>query len=724
MRKKELKQIKELHPTKGMYELAIKDKPTKIGTYYVTKKYISDKYIRCVVEGNVLKVAIFHVEDLKKHTSMPMYVLYMDKAKNDFITYDTVAGKWRNAMIDSLEWPSGVASSNTLTASLKEERIVQRYFSSDKAVMECVRNFQYSVRALQLKERHEKETAPWDEALKRTPELPDYWKQKADSLMKQQYIFYDYNRKGAKTGYCTSCKKEVPVDRPKHNKYGTCKCCGRKIQYKAKGKAGRIITEQEFIYLVQECEDEFLLRRFLCSRVYSPGEYERPKLYVDEIRRVFYDKKATPVDAYYWSLYKNQHLRWIKDTTDCRYNRPYISYHLTSYKGPVYMDRTADIPALSYTGMAELCKSGVEFNPEIYLEAVDSYPAMEKIAKAGLGNLAMSILSNSEKKHLLTVETTELTKLLGIDKMRLSRLKVNNGTVCYLTWLQYEKEKNTIFADDMIGYFENNGLYPNHLNTFFTYMSLTKTYNYIRKQMEIGKFNRIHDLIRTYEDYVKMALRVKIELKKDIFNHPKDLREAHDEVVKLCISKEDALRAGEIIEKFPDVDTICQSIKEKYEFGNEDFTILVPNKVEDIIREGKILRHCVGSHDYYFERIQNRETYIMFLRRTSELDKPYYTLEVEPNGTIRQKRTTGDTQNKDIEDANKFFRIWQKEIQKRLSEEDIKLSKKSKFLREKEFEDLRKNKTTIRNGVLAGKLLADVLEEDLLELEEEINKTA
>lgn len=41
----------------------------------------------------------------------------------------------------------------------------------------------------------------------------------------------------------------------------------------------------------------------------------------------------------------------------------------------------------------------------------------------------------------------------------------------------------------------------------------------------------------------------------------------------------------------------------------------------------------------YFQQIQTREAYILFVRLRQEIDRPYYTLEVEPDGTIRQRQT-------------------------------------------------------------------------------------
>lgn len=89
-------------------------------------------------------------------------------------------------------------------------------------------------------------------------------------------------------------------------------------------------------------------------------------------------------------------------------------------------------------------------------------------------------------------------------------------------------------------------------------------------------------------------------------------------------------------------------------------------------------------------------------------------MEIEPDGTARQKRTVGDRQDKDFQEAVSFIRKWQREVKKRLDETDKELAEQSAELRREEIEELRKKQTKIWNGDLAGKLLADVLEADLM----------
>lgn len=61
------------------------------------------------------------------------------------------------------------------------------------------------------------------------------------------------------------------------------------------------------------------------------------------------------------------------------------------------------------------------------------------------------------------------------------------------------------------------------------------------------------------------------------------------------------------------------------EFEDKDYLIRLPVDKNEIIKEGMELHHCVGS---YAERHETGDTTILFLRKKSEPDKPFYTIEV------------------------------------------------------------------------------------------------
>ena len=122
------------------------------------------------------------------------------------------------------------------------------------------------------------------------------------------------------------------------------------------------------------------------------------------------------------------------------------------------------------------------------------------------------------------------------------------------------------------------------------------------------------------------------------------------------------------------------------------------------------MKLCVTWSGIYFERIERQETYLFFLRKKEQPDVPFYLLEVEPGGTIRQKRTYDDEQTPEIEEAKHFLKKWQRFIQKNMTKEDNRLAQMSAELRAEELMELRKKQSKIWHGSLRGKLLADILE--------------
>lgn len=212
-----------------------------------------------------------------------------------------------------------------------------------------------------------------------------------------------------------------------------------------------------------------------------------------------------------------------------------------------------------------------------------------------------------------------------------------------------------------------------------------------------------------------MAARFGMDTNDAIIYRVRKLKKRHDELARRGSGKDMSLRAGRLLLKFPHVEEIMQSVKQKFEYTGDDYVIVAPTCIEDVLAEGDALCHCISNVDRYWDRMEQRETYLLFLRKTSKPDKPYYTMEVEPNGTVRQLRTFYDRQEKDIQKARTFLRAWQKMVAKRLNEEDRMLAKASKEMREREFIQMRKDQVIIHTGDLAGKLLVDVLTADLME---------
>lgn len=715
MIKKELRKLRKLYPTKTMMQKADVDVPELVERKNSWRKeelyrYKYGIYMRCQILGGILKVSFFLAEKMRLGDPGPVYELFINKETGEFLTWDVGKEKWRNAKVDMLDWPEYTWYSGRYI-NPEGYRSIKSYLGTESGGYKGILEWQQSVRKEELKARHRRETEPWDMKMDQIPPLPKDWEHWMDKTgITQNFIFYEYQKKGAKEGYCTWCERNVPVRSPRHNQYGVCRRCGRKVQYKARGRAGNFETRTEIVYLVQRCEDGVVVRMFRCWRRYNKTDYENPEKGYRESRRAFFDDDLYN-DAYYWGLYRNDHTRWIREG-----HVWYRSY--SRYKGMIYKRTLPSLAKreLKKTGLKELANCEEKVDVEDYLIQCRRHPEYERLAKAGLGLLVVEGMDAHGEVLKSVRASKDLAKALGIDKARMKRLRNGKGRYLFLEWLRYEKAMDTIFPDEVIQYFCGQKIGPGDLDEMRTVMAERKICNYLKKQSMISG-RSAKDLIHTWEDYICIARRLGMDTSKELFYKPNNLKKAHDDAVAMCGGADIAKRAGEIAGKFPDIDKICGEIKEKYGYRERKYSIVVPERIEDIIREGQILGHCLHSSDRYFERIHIRESYIVFLRRTEEPDKPYYTLEIEPDGTARQKRTAGDNLNADFDEAKSFIKRWQQEVQKRLTAEDEILAGISRRLRAEEFNELREEKKKVWHGKLAGKLLADVLEEDLMEVE-------
>ena len=276
-----------------------------------------------------------------------------------------------------------------------------------------------------------------------------------------------------------------------------------------------------------------------------------------------------------------------------------------------------------------------------------------------------------------------------------------------------ESEFLTQYPDELINFYAVNEIHFKDFDFLPQKLGFVEIKNYLVKQSAKSN-DSVHQTLGTWRDYIGLAKKVKMQLTVEQVYKPSDLARKHTELIDLLKNDDMKATAKKIEKQWKKVNGVLEGLQ-KYRYTDGVYTISTPSSVYDIVREGTLLSHCIHTVDYYWDRITRRESYIFFLRKASTPDTPWYTLEVEPGGAIRQKRTTGDNQNPDLKPAEPFLRIWQKEIKKVLTEEDRRLAEESKKLREKGYKELREKGERIRRGKLAGQLLADVLEKDFMD---------
>lgn len=699
-----------------MKQAAMADEPKKETTYYghtyTTRTYFA--YMNCLVQDGILKAAFFLPDHLRLDGNNPVYEVFLDKENRQFLTYDHLEKKWRDAKLDRLEW-HGRNYYATCWVSEEDAALVQDYFSGERGGALGILDFQRNVRDEQLERRHKRITDPWDQDLAQVPELPKDWAHWADKVaVRENFIFYHYKRGGAKTGYCTFCGKEVPISgHPYHNKKGRCTRCRHPVMFKALGRAGYFKTDRYYAYLVQRCRDGFVIREFQVDRTYRKNILPHSEPYWHEFRRSIYDRSGE-IRSYYWGMYCQREVRWIEGS-------PCYYAYAGDQAGRVYGKTLSSLgkKELRQTGLVEWIRSHPVTDPEKYLAVWKQIPKMEQIWKAGLSRLTAECFHfcDDVQKVVLHPDEPGLIRALGLDSAKFRRLRQLDGDTETLAWLQLEKRTGQRITDEMLRWSKKERISPRDLVFIADRMSLVQIRNYLERQKEYFDGSCRQALI-TWQDYLAMAERLHYDTSDEIVYRVRKLRQRHDELVIQSETGSLEEQAEKMAAKYPHVNAICMELQKKYAYSDDDYTVLAPQNIFEIIKEGRMLHHCVGNDgagERYYDRMERRESFILFLRRTDEPNDPYYTLEIEPDGTVRQKRTLFDRQHEDIEQATEFLLKWQKVIAARLTGRDLKLAERSRELRKEEFIQMQKDRVIIHTGHLAGRLLAEVLLADLME---------
>ena len=131
MKKSSLLKMKNLPATEEMLAVAREDVPVKVGSGWNTfYRCRYSGFVRSAVEGGILKVTLYDPDAMRLGGTLPVYEIFMEKEKQQFLTYDRTRNEWRTAKIDYLEWQA--KGSNNVWISAVDDAQIRQYLASDE----------------------------------------------------------------------------------------------------------------------------------------------------------------------------------------------------------------------------------------------------------------------------------------------------------------------------------------------------------------------------------------------------------------------------------------------------------------------------------------------------------------------------------------------------------------------------------------------------------------
>lgn len=226
----------------------------------------------------------------------------------------------------------------------------------------------------------------------------------------------------------------------------------------------------------------------------------------------------------------------------------------------------------------------------------------------------------------------KMASKFNIPISNIDRIRNDDADTKMINHLAYIKSLEDEFGIEKINEFFNNEfayiygkyVYRSALQVAGRYnLPLKKLLRYIYFECDVSQGMSASSAIDEYSDYIRMTTEMGYER---FDRYPKFLRTAHDIAARNYRVKLNEIELKEWDEKYEKNKT--------FEYAYQGYKIFPPKDPSDLIREGNVLGHCVGS---YVGKVRKGTSTILFLREKEDIECPLVTIEVR-NNVIAQAR--------------------------------------------------------------------------------------
>lgn len=206
------------------------------------------------------------------------------------------------------------------------------------------------------------------------------------------------------------------------------------------------------------------------------------------------------------------------------------------------------------------------------------------------------------------------------------------------------------------------------------YVKLLKKYNYSAEELIKDAYywtsTRIPDELipnikagmkymedSLYRDYYNMRRSLSNDSIHQFPVFPNNVKKYHDKIIPIYNREKIYRKEKELEEKQNKYVSNAYDQAIKYNYTDQNYSIKACEKLIELLIEGTALHHCVGS---YVDSVSEGREYILFLRKTSEPETPYFTVDVTPDGNVRQIHGLHNCNMTD--DIKPFVEAWAKKF--------------------------------------------------------------
>lgn len=648
-------------------DLQLENESVQLIKYASGKEYEEsrDNYIYSIHLDNSTNEQVL-IFDMYKPSGEHLWRYFLNKNGQYFTIRKDRENKVSNAGLDYIlkyNWNAiyHMANDRTLSATqdfFKDRKIIDplKYISG--------KNQKYKTKKKEARLNKIRESL--DNAMLEIRPLPMSVERWAENtlLKSSRYVFYKYSKHANTIGYCTHCKTNIVVSGAKNNKAGRCSHCKSHITFKAVDKflRSRGFSDSKNFAYFQTTKKGLCVRVFNATRYFSSShdKYKNSHVEYHESYRAFYNMELTGYEllqAYNYEKFMNAYeYRFVK--TYDRKNPKCLVYPTNLNKLLKYDNRRKHI---DFNAIARLCG---ELNPFNLIDFPVGYNVVENTFKSGLYNIVKGIINNTISGYNYNLTATNIKDGFGITKSDINDLQKINPTIEQLRMYQIIKNKEHHINIDVFNELSSWNISSNSISTMLKHTTVHNMVKYIkqqRKNFENPQYrwtNTENAILRDWLDYIENAILLEFDLKKHIVKFPRDLKQAHDDA---DVTAQSFLKNGVQI---PVIEKMQKSLDERFYFATKKLLIRAPKSHADIINEANKLDHCVWR---YAKDMAVGNTIILFIRKTSNPEQPYFTLELNPD-TLQIEQCKGYSNCHYNEDVERFIEKWK---ETKLSNKDI-----------------------------------------------------
>lgn len=446
------------------------------------------------------------------------------------------------------------------------------------------------------------------------------------------------DREDKQKAICSRCGKHIVLAKFKlsHKDRTTCPKCGADGEVVHAWRRARTQAKYYFTYFERALYDKeaiiarsFAVYRCICT---DTGE-----IFDDYVPREYYLMRKG--EAIHWTHECDfwGHEWWSKRKS--LYSKDYVM-ELSGYQVCLGLDRLKPLLKDSWLKYSQLDAfirlTGAE-DAFRYIELYQKHPQLEHIMKMGLWNIIAEGLRCHSFRSIFNWNGKTPKDLFGVpigkgDMLALSALAVDMDTFHLALYLK----KNSRFSLTDLAQKRKELERLSNFDTCERFDTLKgygvcaeETLKYIlRQQQKKTRYQSIRGVLIDWMDYLKDCNELGLSLEDTAVLKPHDLQQAHQNIIAQLKIKADE-----------ELDKQMAKLKEerkRYNFAAGGFIAKVAESSSELIVEGKVLHHCVGT---YADSHAKGKCTIILIRRLEEPEVPFYTMElVGPEKRIIQVR--------------------------------------------------------------------------------------